>query len=618
MSRGSTGGIRVNPQMGAAFTRNAFGFYNEGALMDGQPDPHPPPDAQLTEGDHAKLLEVGRTLVTALDVELVLRRVLETARELTGARYAALGILDERKEELERFIFLGIDEETQRLIGPLPRGGGVLGELIRHPEPLRLADVTQHPRSYGFPPGHPPMTSFLGVPVVVRGEVYGNLYLTDKAANAEFDERDEAATVVLAEWAAIAIGNARLYEDAARRSAEFERAVRGLEATAAVARAVGFETELDRVLELIVKRARALVEARSLLILLEDAGELCVVAAAGEAGAHIVGVRLPLHGTLAAAVMGSGDAERLPRLPDRVGHGLESVSGAATCALVVPLDFRGRARGVLVALDTDDGGRPFGADEEHLLTSFGASAAIAIATAQSVEADRLKLSVRASESERGRWARELHDETLQELGALKVMLQSAQSSGQSDVLDRAVQRALDQLELSISSLQSLITELRPASLDELGIRPALDSLAKRTSARHGLEVETHFDLDFDQGRAPTRLTDEVESTVYRLVQEAMTNAVKHSDANTVSVTVVEQDHRVLVTVRDDGTGFDPEAGTGGFGLIGMRERVELVDGRVLIDSQPGRGTVVQAELPALHRAGGESVSDPRSPRSAER
>jgi signal transduction histidine kinase len=586
--------------------------------MPGQADPNPASGLPLSDGDHAKLLEVGRALVAELDVEVVLRRVLETARELTGARYAALGILDPRKEELERFVFLGIDDETRRAIGPLPRGGGVLGELIRDPRPLRLGDVTQHPRSYGFPPAHPPMTSFLGVPVVIRGEVYGNLYLTDKQDGAEFDDSDQESTIVLAEWAAIAIGNARLYEDVARRGAELERAVRGLEATAVVARAVGFETDLERVLELIVKRGRALVDARSLLILLEEGGQLRVAAAAGEDGAGMVGSALPLSGTVAAAVMAGGEAERITRLADRVGHGLESVCGAATSALVVPLDYRGRARGVLVALDTVEGGRGFGADEEHLLKSFGASAAIAVATAKSVEADRLKLSVRSSESERGRWARELHDDTLQELGALKVVLQAAHASGRPEVVDQAVQKALEQLEVSISSLQSLITDLRPASLDELGVRPALDALAKRTAARHGVQVDTDFDFAFEHGRAATRLTDEVESTVYRLVQEAITNAVKHAHGDTISVRVVEQDSSVLVTVRDDGTGFDPEASTSGFGLIGMRERVDLVEGRILIESEPGRGTVVQAELPALHRAADDSVSDPHSPRSAER
>jgi signal transduction histidine kinase len=226
--------------------------------------------------------------------------------------------------------------------------------------------------------------------------------------------------------------------------------------------------------------------------------------------------------------------------------------------------------------------------------------------------------VRASESERGRWARELHDETLQELGAIMLMLQSAHTSGRTEAVDRALQGAIEQLQLSISSLQSLIMELRPASLDELGVQPALEALAKRTSTRYGLGVDTHFDLDFDSGRAPTRLTSDLESTAYRLVQEAMTNAVKHSEGNTISVHVVEEDGKILITVRDDGTGFDPEGGTSGFGLLGMRERVELVAGRVFIDSEPGRGTVVRAELPALHRPSESTVSESHSPRPAER
>ena len=343
---------------------------------------------ELRDVELRKLLDVGRALVAELEVETVLRHVLETAREVTGARYAALGILDERKEELERFVFVGIDEETRRVIGPLPRGHGVLGELIRHPEPLRLPDVTQHTRSYGFPPGHPPMTTFLGVPISIRGEAWGNLYLTDKAEGAEFDERDEESAVVLAEWASIAIGNARLYEDVARRGAELERAVRGLEATATVARAVGFETDLDRVLELVVKRGRALVAADSLLVLLEEDGRLAVAATAGEVGAGAVGATVPLETSLLGDVVRSGKSMHVADLADRPGHALEAIAEGARSALVVPLGFRDRARGVLVALNSGHGSRAFEADEEHVLTSFGASAAIAIATAQSVEAER--------------------------------------------------------------------------------------------------------------------------------------------------------------------------------------------------------------------------------------
>jgi len=170
-----------------------------------------------------RLLDVGRSLVSELDLEVVLGRVLEAARDLTGASYAALGILDEGREELERFLTVGIDADRRAVIGDLPRGHGVLGELIRHPHPLRLARVSDHPRSYGFPQGHPPMTTFLGVPILIRGEAYGNLYLTDKRSG-EFDERDEEATVVLAEWAAIAIENARLYERTESRREELQRA----------------------------------------------------------------------------------------------------------------------------------------------------------------------------------------------------------------------------------------------------------------------------------------------------------------------------------------------------------------------------------------------------------
>jgi signal transduction histidine kinase len=553
---------------------------------------------ELAEKELRELLEVGRALVADLDVESVLGHVLETARELTGAGYAALGILDERKEELERFLVLGIDEETRRLIGPLPRGRGVLGELIRRPEPLRLHDVTQHPRSYGFPPGHPPMTCFLGVPILIRGEAFGNLYLTDKAQG-DFDAGDEQAAVILAEWAAIAIDNARLYQDVERRRGELERVVRGLEATATISRAVGFETDLERVLELIVKRGRALIDARSLLVLLEQSdGSLKVAAAAGEIADEVADVVVAGEGTLAGSVLAAIAPERVPSLADRVGHGLEAVVGHATSAIVAPLGFRGRARGALVALDRAEGSPVLTSDDEHLLSSFGASAAIAIATAQSVEAERLRHSMRASESERRRWARELHDETLQELGGLKVLLESAQAGSRPGALEDAVAKAVEQLQLSIGGLQALITELRPAALDQLGVKPALEALLSRTTVTSGLEISARIQLASDTGREPTRLSGEIESTIYRLVQEALTNVVKHAEANRAWVEVGEDEQQVTVTVRDDGTGFDPDRPGAGFGLVGMRERAELVNGRLLIESSAGQGTTVRVVLPA--------------------
>jgi signal transduction histidine kinase len=228
----------------------------------------------------------------------------------------------------------------------------------------------------------------------------------------------------------------------------------------------------------------------------------------------------------------------------------------------------------------------------------------------------MKHSIRASESERSRWARELHDETLQELGALNVMLASAHGTGRPDKIQDAVERSLEQLGSSISTLQSLITELRPASLDELGVKPALEGLVRRASDRFGLKVDANFDLAYDGGRAPSRLLGEIESTVYRLVQEAINNVVKHAEAETLQVEVVEANGSVVLTIRDDGSGFETRRPGGGFGLVGMRERVELVDGRLVIDSTPGRGTAVRAEIPAVHEPVDGGVSESAATESA--
>ncbi len=555
-------------------------------------------DARLGEAQLSRLLDVGRALVSELEVESVLGQVLEVARELTGARYAAIGILDEEKQELERFLYVGIEEATRRAIGPLPRGRGLLGELIRNPKPLRLANVSEHPRSYGFPSEHPPMTSFLGVPILIRGEAYGNLYLAD-TAHGEFDDADEQTVIVLADWAAIAIDNARLYGHVESRKNELEQAVRGLEATTAIARAVGAETNTDRVLELIVKRGRALIDARALAILLPADGQLYVAASAGEAEPVSPSLRVPLEGTVLGEVLRSGEAESLADLSTRMRLGLEEIKGSASAALVVPLLFRGRAQGMLLAFDSlGRTGPAFDSDSEHLLTSFAAAAANALATAQSVETERLRHSIEASEQERKRWARELHDETLQELGALRVILTSALLAKDGERLAGSVQQAVDQLGTTIGGLQGLITELRPAALDELGTKPAIEALVRRTHELSGLDIDLHVDPAFEGGSEATRHDSALESAIYRLAQEGLNNVVKHAEARRVSVEVLENGPTVLVIVRDDGKGFRVDDSHSGFGLVGMRERAELVGGSVQIESAPGEGTSVTATLPA--------------------
>src|SRR3954452_4611978 len=268
---------------------------------------------RLEEDRVRRLIEVGSSLLSELDLEEVLKSVVEAARELTGARYAALGVLDPERRELERFINVGIDEETRREIGNLPRGRGVLGELIREPAPLRLRDVNAHPHAYGFPPGHPPMCSFLGVPISVRGETYGNLYMTEKQGADEFDQSDEDAAVTLASWAGIAIENARLYTSLSEREAEVEQALRRAETSVDIARTVGGETDVARVLDLIVKRARALVEARALLVLLRREDHLYVAASAGEITEDLRDLEVPLDDAIFGGAMEHRVAQRLER-----------------------------------------------------------------------------------------------------------------------------------------------------------------------------------------------------------------------------------------------------------------------------------------------------------------
>ena len=544
-----------------------------------------------------RLIEAGRGLVSTLDLESLLEHLLHTARDLTGARYAALGILDDRRESLERFLTLGIDEDLRRQIGDLPTGRGVLGELIRDPRPLRIADVGSHPESYGFPPGHPPMRSFLGVPIMIRGEAYGNLYLTEKAGEAEFDEADEESVVVLAGWAAVAIENARLYRSARSRRDELEGAVRRLRAATEIMRALDGETDIARVLELVVKRGRALVEARQTAMLLVEGDQLVVYDTAGELDHSLTGTRMPIEGSISGHVLKTLRPERVADVSSRMMVSDPERELCAVNAILVPLVFRSRALGVLIAAGKV--GRPgFSAEDERLMESFAATAAAAVHTASSVAEDRLRHSIEASEQERRRWARELHDETLQGLGGLQMLMSSALRSQDGGKLRQAVRDAVEQIGIEIANLRSLIVELRPPALDEIGLVPAIETLAQRIASNEGLTVETNISLALE---GPDRLAPDIESTIYRLVQEALTNVAKHAAATRLEVGLLMEGDAVAVSVTDDGRGFDTAVPAKGFGLVGMRERIVLVNGEVTIESEEGAGTVIRALIPARRR-----------------
>lgn len=539
-----------------------------------------------------RLIDVGSTLLSELDLEAVLRSVVDAARELTSAEYAALGVLGPDRKEIERFIYLGIDDETKRAIGNLPRGRGILGELIREPRPLRLRDVNEHPHAYGFPPGHPPMRSFLGVPITVRGETFGNLYMTEKRDAEEFDKDDEEAALTLAIWAGIAIENARLYTSLSEREAEVQQALRRAETSVDIARTVGGETDVDRVLDLIVKRARALVDARALLVLLVRGDHLFVAARAGEAGSEITELTVPLKDSVYGETMRDRVSRRLEGEGSKGEFSLREQLEAES-ALIVPLVFRGYAVGTLVAFDREAGGSGFDQEDVRLLQAFAASAATAVATAQTVESERLQQQVEVGERERQRWAQELHDDALQGLAAIRISLATAlqsEAAGRAQGIERAAEETVERLEGQINELIRLINDLRPAPLEHLGLAGALEALAEESSARGGLEIETEIEIVHD-------VTGEEERVVYRLVQEALNNVVKHASATQVSLIARLADHQARIAVEDNGNGFDASSVATGHGLIGMRERIELLGGDIEVRSEPTRGTRIMARVP---------------------
>jgi two-component system, NarL family, sensor histidine kinase DevS len=542
------------------------------------------------------LLNIVRDILG--DVESVLTRVLEASRELTGARYAALGVLDARRETLARFLTVGLDDEIRQGIGPLPTGRGVLGELIGRTTPLRLGDVGSHPHSFGFPPNHPRMTTFLGVPVLVDGTPYGNLYLTDKVGGADFSEEDEQAVVALAEYAGVAIEHAQRYAGVEHERAQLAQSVEALRATTDITRAVAGEDNVDLILEMIAKRGRALVSARLLVIELLDGRELVAAAAAGEVPSGFIGRRFSLEGTVASAAIRTRRSQRLSEelnLSRFQQHGAGHLGLEVRDGLIVPMIFRGQIEGVLAALDMEHG-PSFTPAQQQLLESFADSAAMAVGSAQSAADQRRRQRLAATEAERSRWARELHDETLQALAGVRLGLASARQSGKTELISRAVDEAIEQLQADMDSLRALIADLRPGALDELGVEPAVRDLTKRFAAT-GIEADLDIQLTDESGAEHTRLLPELETAIYRTVQEALTNIAKHSGATRVLVEIGEADGNIRVSVRDNGQGFDVDAHTAGFGLIGMRERTSLADGRLTISSEPGRGTTVIAEFP---------------------
>jgi signal transduction histidine kinase len=531
------------------------------------------------------LVEAGVALTSELSLDAVLQRLVEIAAELTGARYAALGVIDRSGTALERFVTAGVTPEQYAAVGDLPSGRGILGVLINEAKPLRLADLAEHKRSVGFPLNHPPMHTFLGVPVLLRGVAYGNLYLTEKEGGAEFTDDDQELVTLLASQAAVAIDNARLYEAATRW-------LRQLESLNEVGNALLTEIELPRLLALIAHRLRELAGARLVLIGLPQAdGDIRIEAADGERGDEMRGTTVSGTTSKSARILERGRSERVDSLVDDPEVEVEvarRMGGSA--ALYVPLMLRDQAIGVITVVDRLGPDPRFSDDDLRLAEAFGARASAAVDLSGRVAREAMRRVVAGQELERTRLARELHDETGQALTSILLGLRAIQ---ESDDVGSALE---DVRELVVSTLQDvrrLAVELRPSALDDYGLVPALERLTATVSEQGGPLV----DLEAQLGKA--RLPGEVETALYRIVQEALTNAIKHAEANSVSITLTRTQDSVTVVVEDNGRGIEPMRGDSGsgLGLAGMRERLALLDGKLRIESSPDAGTTIVAEVP---------------------
>jgi len=531
------------------------------------------------------LVDAGIALSSELSLEALLQRIVETAALLTGAKYAALGVIDKSGQSLERFLTTGIDAETHAAIGDLPRGRGILGVLIRESQPLRLHDIADDPRSVGFPRNHPPMQTFLGVPIRLRGVAYGNLYLTEKDGGGDFSPEDEELTQLLAAQAAVAIENARLYESSTRW-------LRQLESLNEIGNALASEFELEPLLALVARDLQELVDARLVLIALPSDGVLRVAAAEGEGSYGVVGMQLDFGGSKAGRVLERGRSERVDSvLDDREIDQQVARRLGIHSALFVPLVARGHGIGVLIAHDRAGATPVFTDDDLRLTETLAARAAVAVDLSERVSREAVRRVVAAQELERTRLARELHDETGQALTSILLGLKPLERLATTEESSAAVASVRELVVSTLQDVRRLAVELRPSALDDFGLVPAVERLAETFREQTGMRV------DLETSLGEERLRPEVETAFYRIVQEALTNVAKHAGAGQVSILLTRKDNGVAAVVEDDGSGFEERRNEEGLGLVGMRERVALVGGKLRIESTPDSGTTIVAEVP---------------------
>ncbi len=532
---------------------------------------------QIVEGrDRLDGLVEAMLVVTAgLELDETLRTIVHTAIELVDAQYGALGVRG-HDHELVEFIYEGIDEQMREKIGHLPEGRGVLGVLIDDPKPIRLDHISHHASSVGFPPNHPPMRTFLGVPVRIRDEVFGNLYLTEKADGQPFSEDDEVLVQALAAAAGIAIENARLYEQTKTRQS-------WIEATRDIGTELLSGTDPATVFRLVADATRVLSGAEMTFVAVpedpelttSETTELVVSATAGEGPVTNLH-SIPVEGTVVGAAFVQRTSARFDRF-DLTGDGM-----LAGPTLVLPLRATDTVAGVLVAL-RPVGGQPFTEEQLDMMAAFADQAALAWQLARTQRQMR-ELSIL---TDRDRIARDLHDHVIQRLFAVGLALQGTIPRARAPEVQQRLMGCVDDLQDVIQEIRTAIFDLHGGSSGVTRLRQRLDEAIEQFA---GADLRTTVQYVGPLSVVDARLADHAEA----VVREAVSNAVRHAEASTLAVNVVVEDD-LCIEVSDDGRGIPDEVT--GSGLINLRRRAEDVGGAFSIVNSPRGGTVLRWSAP---------------------
>ena len=539
-----------------------------------------------TQGRLRGLLAATQAIATDLSLPDMLRRIVEAARDLLDAKYVALGVLA-REGGLAEFVHVGMSEEiVAEITAGLPHGRGILGLLIDDPKPLRLADLSQHPSSYGFPAGHPPMRTFLGVPIRARGEVFGNLYLTEKADGAEFTREDEELVTALAAAAGIAVENARLFTEARRRQ-------RWLEASARITGALlaSPETDAPASLSLIARSAREVADADRALLLL-PAGQSDLVAEVVDdgpqaSGTVLPGTVVPQSKSLAGAVFAAGTS----RLYDHVSQADPAPwqpVDAIGPLMLVPLIASGGTVGVL-ALARAEGRPPFSPDELDMADTFAGHAALALELARA-QSDGRRLAML---EDRERIARDLHDQVIQRLFATGLGLHGLSRFMTDEKGLGRLDGYVRDLDATISAIRTTIFDLHRTPEEHGSVRAGVLDVVNAEVAALGFEPRVRFEGPID-ALVPARISEQVQA----VLGEALSNAARHARASAVDVHLVADPGHVALRVTDDGRGIGPEKPARRSGLANMEKRAVLLGGTCTVGPGPDRqGTRVDWRVP---------------------